>query len=478
MQAIQALQQQAQNAMQGGPGGANPSQPAFPPGSLPPGFPPAALQNMTPQQQQQIAHAMGYLQQGQQGQQPGQPGQSPVRPGAMPGAPPIRPPPGVNPNEFPFDVRLLPYLQHVNDPRWRETMQQRNPTMVAEVLSIAQRIQSGQIRPETLQGMQQFLVYISAVSRNRMAPGQSPQQPLPPHIQQQLQGMPGFPGTPVQQTQQSPQDPASGIPPAQQQRLWPQQGAGTPDTPTGMRPPPPHLPPGTPDSPSLNQSLLARRASGKDKPRESTMPPPPFIPGHGARPTTAEAAAAAASAAPPAPASGLPVKEWEGHVRLDLPITQISALPVEDFDEREDSTFGGKLPNLTDGEKENIKTWMERDGEFATGILEHRKKTAAKMAKWVENDDAQTPWWQYRKGEPPTRPRSQVTIITQADKAATRMKTRKRRDNRFTPEQFKAMAEVEEHLVPVRVELEHDHVRFCDTFMWNCSGESHNVDHD
>lgn len=197
------------------------------------------------------------------------------------------------------------------------------------------------------------------------------------------------------------------------------------------------------------------------------MPPPPFIPSHGSRPTTGDAVSAAV---PAPPTNGLPVKEWEGHVRLDLPITQISALPTEDIDEKEDPTFAGKLPSLTDEEKDDIKGWMKRDSEFATGILEHRKKTAAKMAKWLENDNAQTPWWQYQKGEPQTRPRSQLIIITQADKAATRLKLRKRRDIRFTPAQFKSMAEVEEHLVPIRLELEHDHVRFSDTFMWNSAG--------
>lgn len=40
-----------------------------------------------------------------------------------------------------------------------------------------------------------------------------------------------------------------------------------------------------------------------------------------------------------------------------------------------------------------------------------------------------------------------------------------------TSEQLKSMAEVEDHCVPVRLELEHDHHRFSDTFMWNCSGE-------
>ena len=39
-----------------------------------------------------------------------------------------------------------------------------------------------------------------------------------------------------------------------------------------------------------------------------------------------------------------------------------------------------------------------------------------------------------------------------------------------TPAQLKAMAKVEDHLVPVRLELEHDQYRLKDTFLWNCAG--------
>lgn len=44
-------------------------------------------------------------------------------------------------------------------------------------------------------------------------------------------------------------------------------------------------------------------------------------------------------------------------------------------------------------------------------------------------------------------------------------------DEDSTPKQMKAMAQVEDYIVPVRIDVEHDHYRFKDTFMWNCSGE-------
>ena len=33
------------------------------------------------------------------------------------------------------------------------------------------------------------------------------------------------------------------------------------------------------------------------------------------------------------------------------------------------------------------------------------------------------------------------------------------------------MAKVEDYIVPVRLDIEHDHFKLKDTFMWNCSGE-------
>lgn len=35
---------------------------------------------------------------------------------------------------------------------------------------------------------------------------------------------------------------------------------------------------------------------------------------------------------------------------------------------------------------------------------------------------------------------------------------------------LKKMADVDDHLIPVRLDLEHDHWKLKDTFMWNCSG--------
>lgn len=413
---------------------------------------------MSPAQQQQMAQAMGYFTQGQQqlGGPPGPPpGQSPVRPPeAPPGMPPgmvpqFRPPPGVNPAEFPFDVRLLPILAQMSNPQWREQMQARNPQLVQEIVSITQRIQTGQIRPEMLQKMQQFLMAMQRfqASRGGPQPGQ-PQPPMPPPGQQQhpMAGAPSFPQHPGIMQGPPPGGPPTGphpgaMPPGAQQRMWPQQpGAGSPATPATptARPPPAHLPPGSGgplESPSGNSAPIhARRATKQEKQqRESTMPPPTFIPTHGTpgRPPAAEQQPAPTP--PPPPPGGLPVREWEGALRLDLPTTNIQPLPTDDVDERADPTFAGKLPELQFREKEDLKVYIQRDKDFAAHIPEHRKKMAAKMARWSENEDRQTPWWMLRKGDapPPKAPRGGIPILYPADKAAQRVKARKRREIRL-----------------------------------------------
>ena len=43
-------------------------------------------------------------------------------------------------------------------------------------------------------------------------------------------------------------------------------------------------------------------------------------------------------------------------------------------------------------------------------------------------------------------------------------------DANSSPAQLKAMANVEDHVVPVRLELEYDHWKLKDTFLWNCAG--------
>jgi len=403
------------------------------------------------------------------------------------GIPPL--PPGINPAEFPFDARLIPLLSQINNPQWREEMAQRSPQVLAEVQNVVHRIQTGQIRPDMLQRMQAFVMHMQRMTQQRMGqvpgapgqpqpgPGMPPQQrPMPPP------GMPGYPGGPpgmMPPQQASPAEatpPPNALPPGHQQRMWPPGQMGSPAP--NVRPPPAHLAQaGAPDSPTPG-SLLARRTSstkGEKQPRDAAMPPPTFIPAHGAPPVRPPAETPPPPT-PPQNASGLPVKDWESALRLDIPTTIFNPLPIDEIDEREDPTFGGRLPEMSELEKRDVKTWLGRDHKFATGIVEHRKRTAQRMQKWMEDEDRQNPWWMLNKGESRPRVPKNVNIIYPAEKALQRLKARKRKEIRFTPTQYKSMADIEDNIVPVRLELEHEHSRFSDTFLWNCSGEYRGVE--
>ena len=438
----------------------------------------ATLQNLTPQQQQQMATAMAVMSQAAQNQQQTQ-AQTPQQQAARPM---MRPPiqlPNINMSDFPFDWRLFPHLAHANDPKWRTDMAARNPQLLASVQNAQAIIGSGRVPTDVLQRMQQVVVHMSraqaAVAAQQMQMARPPGQ-LPPQLQQQLAGMAGLPqgaipqqaGTPGQQRwQQAPgQAPASSPSASQASQASP------------MRPPPPHLPP---PHTMPNQSMQRRQsdASSKDKRmgQGQQMPPPQWIPAHGlpppARPPphTAPDQIASTSAAPTPGPHAVPVKEWEGAIRLDLPITNITPMPVNDIDESADPTFGGKLPAMNEEEKRRVKDWLESDKEYSKTLDEHKRLKADKHLAWARTIEASTPWWSVPKGKNYRGTRDRLSIIWPHDKAKIRQQRvlRGRSEIRFTPEQMKAMTDVEDHVIPVRLDIEHDHFRLKDTFMWNCA---------
>jgi SWI/SNF-related matrix-associated actin-dependent regulator of chromatin subfamily B protein 1 len=148
------------------------------------------------------------------------------------------------------------------------------------------------------------------------------------------------------------------------------------------------------------------------------MPPPTWIPGQSTpiRPpadTRHTQSGLAGSAA-----SSLPVKEWEGVLRLDLPITQITTLP----EGSDDSTFDGKLPPMSEEEVKSVLEWIEVDKAFASGMVDRKKSVQKKMVKWATNNDMDTPWWSVRKGERYMPPRARLQILFPRDKDAQRMR--------------------------------------------------------
>lgn len=437
----------------------------------PDGLPPQAHQwSSTPQQGQgQPLQFQQYAQppsnSGQQFYNPaagfpaGQPGQPPPAPtGAQagqsnvgrPAAGALPPIPQINTSDFPFPWQLLTYVSQVSNPAWRAEMQARNPQMLAAVQSAAQKVHSGMVRPDILQRMQAMVFHSARMSGQGSRSGAPVGQGQGP---QPGQGGPttAMPGPPNQGLG-APQN-VLGQGPSPAQRMM-QPPAASP----GMAPirPPPHLMAGAAGSPSSAIATPTYRP-GSSK----GMPPPPFpmqsTPSGPPQPPVE----------PPQPA--VPVKEWTEHLRMDMPITKIQALPLT-HDEAEDPTFGGQLRALSDQEIGDVRQWLEADKEFVHSMHGNKDKIRARMSTWMRETQRSTPWWLVAKGERYHAPSSsRLTVIWPQDKVGQRAKTshRGRREIRFSPAQMRKAAEADERVVPVRLELDHDHWKLRDTFMWN-----------
>lgn len=184
-------------------------------------------------------------------------------------------------------------------------------------------------------------------------------------------------------------------------------GHGRRDSSGSVRPPPPHT---IPESP-----VEERPSSSRGKvvtPPETAMPPPTWIPG---QPTPNRPPP---ESRPGPSAASLPVKEWEGHIRSDLPITQITTLP----EETDDPTFDGKLPPMSEEEVKSVLEWMEADKAYAAGMGDRKKANQKRMFNWARNNDIDTPWWSLRKGERSIPPRTRLQIIFPRDKDVQRMR--------------------------------------------------------
>lgn len=115
----------------------------------------------------------------------------------------------------------------------------------------------------------------------------------------------------------------------------------------------------------------------------------------------------------------IPVKEWEAHLNLDLPVTDVTPLPTEN----DDPTFDGALPPLSEDQQKEIKGFMETDLRYVKDVDKMKAGAKRRMIEWAKGNDMDTPWWDLRKGERPRPPASRLTIVWPGDKVAHRAKT-------------------------------------------------------
>lgn len=143
----------------------------------------------------------------------------------------------------------------------------------------------------------------------------------------------------------------------------------------------------------------------------------------------------------------------------------------DSVDETVDSTCGGLIPPMTDRTIENLRVWMDRDVEYATDLECQHKNMAERLTRRrMERGPA---WWEYDKRLQRARRPGGLDLIWPVDKVRERAEKRKNGKKmaiRFSKDQLKAPEHVQDRLIPIRIDLEHEQSRFQDTFIWNAAG--------
>jgi hypothetical protein len=313
----------------------------------------------------------------------------------------MRPPmPNIDMSDFPFDWRLLTQFPNLQDENWRNLMLQRNPGNLAQVQSALAMVQSGNVRTDILNRMQQMVAFHKMQMQ---------------HMQQQ-------------QALQNQQQQQTQLQQAANRSLPPQQSQGP--SPQTARPPPvgqqsqpagwgaPAMSP-APAAPTKTPSAAKNKAA--NPPKQATPAANPELP------TPVEDAPAAPPFGLPLrinAQTGLPVKDWERHVNLSLPVTNIVPLADEDPTKPSaDPTFDGRLKPLDSREKRELRHFMHQDEVYVKGLEAQKKQTRGRILKWARANDMETPWWMARKGERPKAPGGRLSIVWPNDKIQQRART-------------------------------------------------------
>lgn len=450
---------------------------------------------IAPPMQVQVPNGLSTTQQGQQqpmgmngigldgGVKPAMPGQVPGQvQGQVQAMNAANLPP---PTSFPFDPRLITYLGLVGNPQQAAMLQRTQPHLFEQVRRAAMMLRNGQVSHATLQTMQRY-------SQALLMPQQQQQQAQAP--QQQQQPQPQIP--PVVQT---PPHGATG--PQQVHRPPPPMSAnGTPAaTPTTTDAPPETPAPGKKVTKKAAKAAAAaakrsakasaatspvthkgssRAAPNSPPPPPSSQPPPPIstsTPSH-------RASFSKKSMAPPTPAIVMPPpppqptgppEEWQGALNPNLPVTSIQQLPPT-MDDRADPEFGGMLPVMSKRDAIVARYALDRDIEFSRAQDATKAEMEDRVQRWSLEIATNPPWWMIDKTLPRNHHGHRFELIWPVEKQAKREKMRRkgRPAPKFSKGQCKAMASVEDNLVPIRLDLDEEQYKIRDTFVWNVSDET------
>ncbi len=298
----------------------------------------------------------------------------------------------------------------------------KQPAILAAARNAAEKMARGEVRGEMLQRMQAVLF------GNAQAQAQA--QALASRLgrsgsQSQPGGMQGLPQVgsiqgPGQGQGPGPGQGVGGAQPGQQPMMGVQSsnqspGSQTPSSQRWSQPPPtPSIhSPHTALPPQQQQQFLQTQpdspvSHSRRKDKSATMAPPSWIPSHLApgpgTPVSGSPSAnildsrggeeSRSTLTSSSSSSRIPIKEWESHLRQDMPVTKITPLPISSTksstatsgdvkvieEEEEDPTFGGLLPKLSEKEIQFIADSLKAD----VGFYEREKSNRKKIQKRIE----------------------------------------------------------------------------------------------
>ncbi|CDZ96497.1 SWI-SNF chromatin remodeling complex, Snf5 subunit [Phaffia rhodozyma] len=307
-------------------------------------------------------------------------------------------------------------------------------------------------------------------------PGSSRQHPgaIPSGVVQQQRVPIGSAGSPPQSTSVDPRPSSSS-------------GRPTSTVPTQLGPIPPDqgfLPPVLPVS--SVQTLSSRPSSSQSQLTSQRVASLSAVPHPSAStPTSSSPASAKPIGSSPGPILGptrsnsTVASDWMASLQNatpGLPVTRVEPLPLNM--ELKDSTFGGLLPALTEAEIRQIKRWLEKDKTYALACETDKERSRALLDILRARPGGLVPpgWWE---GDASSDKRMSIdrssnrteglSVVWPELKRSRKEEGLKRKEIRFTKTQMKTVANEEEHLVPIRIEIDHEPIKFRDTFTWNAS---------
>ncbi|KAF9516045.1 hypothetical protein BS47DRAFT_1341372 [Hydnum rufescens UP504] len=144
-------------------------------------------------------------------------------------------------------------------------------------------------------------------------------------------------------------------------------------------------------------------------------------------------------------------------------VTQVRVLPVPTSPS--DTTHGGTLPTLTDMDLARVKGFMKMDETYEITWRESRER----MDTELEEVGGKSKWWEKDISIPDVGGedrRSRMDLLWPSESRRAREKRKDRKEIKL-PRPSRAAARKPEELIPIRIEIEHEHQRLRETFVWN-----------